>query len=487
MTDNQAKNIPEFAIVGHPNEGKSSVVSTLAEDDSVRISPVPGETVECQTFPVIIDGQEIIRFTDTPGFQNPMQTLEWMRSYRGADELIVTLFRENHRDNPDFRDDTELFGPIEQGAGIIYVVDGSRPLRKSDKAEMEILRLTGRPRMAVINCKEHETEYIAQWKSEFRKHFNSVRLFNAHRATYAERIELLETLTSIDQDWQPALRKVISAFKQDWENRIFQTADIISAMLADCIVHTVTRNYTEKSNEAAMKKELQTEYNRAIEKIEKQAHNRIRKLFKHNIFNYDLPPRSILHEELFNEKTWQFLGLTRNQLITIAGLTGGAMGAALDAAAAGLTFGIFTAIGGIGAAGWAALGGGKKLSQSKVVGMNLGGRQIRIGPVEQIQFLYILLDRVLIFYSHVINWAHGRRDYPPVSAQRKTEKAGITTQWDDRRRNICSLFFSAVRNRDEKAVEKSRRELKEMLCEALYRLSTSERRYGLIMSENSEN
>ena len=28
-------NIPVFAIIGHPNEGKSSVLSTLAEDDSV--------------------------------------------------------------------------------------------------------------------------------------------------------------------------------------------------------------------------------------------------------------------------------------------------------------------------------------------------------------------------------------------------------------------------------------------------------------------
>jgi len=58
--------IPEFAIVGHPNEGKSAVVSTLAEDDTVRVTPYPGETIECQTFPVIIDGHEIIRFIDTP-------------------------------------------------------------------------------------------------------------------------------------------------------------------------------------------------------------------------------------------------------------------------------------------------------------------------------------------------------------------------------------------------------------------------------------
>jgi Predicted GTPase len=40
-----AEEILSFAIVGHPNEGKSSVVSTLAEDDSVRVTPIPGETL----------------------------------------------------------------------------------------------------------------------------------------------------------------------------------------------------------------------------------------------------------------------------------------------------------------------------------------------------------------------------------------------------------------------------------------------------------
>ena len=54
--------LAEIAIIGHPNEGKSSVLSTLAEDDSVRISPYPGETTVCRSFPVMIDNHEIIRF-----------------------------------------------------------------------------------------------------------------------------------------------------------------------------------------------------------------------------------------------------------------------------------------------------------------------------------------------------------------------------------------------------------------------------------------
>ena len=140
--------VPEFAIVGHPNEGKSSVLSTLSEDDSVRVSHTPGETTECRTFPVVIDGKEIIRFIDTPGFQNPRRTLAWMQEYAGNDEDMLAEFIRSHRDDPSYHDDCALLTPLADGAGLIFVVDGSRPLRNIDRAEMEILRLTGRPRMA---------------------------------------------------------------------------------------------------------------------------------------------------------------------------------------------------------------------------------------------------------------------------------------------------------------------------------------------------
>ncbi len=485
-----SETVPEFAIVGHPNEGKSSVVSTLAEDDSVRISPTPGETIECQTFPVIIDGREIIRFIDTPGFQNPKQTLQWMREYQGPDESIAADFREAHAGDPEFRDDVELFKPIVEGAGIIFVVDGSRPVRSADKAEMEILRLTGRPRMAIINLKDEEVFYLDQWKNEFRKHFNSIRVFNAHKATYAERIALLESLKSIDQDWQDALETVIDAFKKDWEHRNTLAAEIACTMLTDSLTRSVSRNFTEKTDEEALKERLQEEYNLSIQKIETEAQQTIRRLFKHNIFNYDLPAHSILHADLFNEKTWQFLGLTQKQLIAAAGLAGGAIGAALDVAAAGLTFGVFSAIGGAVGAGWVALGGAKKLAKVKVVGMNLGGQQMRVGPMENIQFMYVLLDRILIFYSHIINWAHGRRDYPPpaegadpagAASGGGKEKAGFTAEWDDAKRRTCTRFFKALRGNDEISKINARKGLRDLLKESFQEISHSERRYGLVL------
>ncbi len=169
-------------------------------------------------------------------------------------------------------------------------------------------------------------------------------------------------------------------------------------------------------------------------------------------------------------------------MIAAAGLAGSAIGAAIDVAAAGLTFGIFTAIGGAAGAGWAALGGGQRLIKAKVLGINLGGYQIKIGPIENIQFLYVLLDRSLIFYSHVINWAHGHRDYDAAPTTRISEsvKSGFTAEWDDNAKRICTAFFMALRSSDEVIKEESRKKLKGMLKDVLQKISHSERKYGLI-------
>lgn len=435
--------VPEFAIVGHPNEGKSTVVSTLSEDDSVRISATPGETTKCRSFPVVIDGSEIIRFIDTPGFQAPRQTLSWLKRYHGPDRSIIQAFRQAHHEDRQFTDELELFAPIENGAGIIYVADGARPVRSNDRAEMEILRLTGRPRMAIVNCKDPEKRYLDDWKNEFAKHFNSIRVFNAHRATYAERIDLLDSLKAIHQDWQPALERVIAAFRADWNRRNQRSAELITEMLGRCLEHAPGKKLADDSRMAAETEKLQDRYKQGLAKIERTTHQKIRKLFKHNIFDLELPPQSIVQADLFDDRTWQILGLPPRQLAAATGIAGGMIGAAIDTAAAGLTFGVFTAIGGILGAG-SALFGGRRMTRAKVIGIPLGGIRIQVGPNKNMQFLFILLDRSFIYYTQVINWAHGRRDRPQGNASlggNGSVKEGLTSRWNRRQHNTCQQFW----------------------------------------------
>ncbi len=472
----RSETVPEIAIVGHPNEGKSSVLSTLAEDDSVRISATPGETLMCQSFPVTVDGREIIRFIDTPGFQHPREILHQLQNIQHETDNIISVFRERNADTPDFSQDVELLLPLTQGAGIIYVVDGSRPVRSVDRAEMEILRLTGLPRMAILNSKEDSTDFLAQWKEEFRKTFNVFRMFNAHRATYAERIELLEALKHIDQDWQSTLDTVISAFRKDWARRNLATAGIIIEMLEKCLSHTVTRSLPDGADEGRMKADIQQKYEKNIRKIELQAQQKIRGLFKHNIFNYDLSEHSILHEDMFSENTWNFLGLTRNQQIVAAGIGGAGIGAALDAAAAGVSFGVFSALGGLTGAGLAAFGE-QNLARIKILGIPLGGREIQFGPTNNIQFLYVLLDRSLIYYSHIINWAHGRRDYEADRTEPSTDlpRTGYTAQWSSGSKSTCTTFFQVATRGEGNKETDAEQQLEKILIDQLQFISNSER------------
>ncbi|RJP96253.1 MAG: DUF3482 domain-containing protein [Desulfobacteraceae bacterium] len=464
--------IPAFAVIGHPNEGKSSIVSTLAEDDSVRISPIPGETRRCREYPVTVDGREVIRFIDTPGFQQPRATLQWMIDNPGPEMEMLADFITDHRPDHDFFDECELLSPLADGAGIIFVVDGSRPVRSVDKIEMEILRLTGLPRMAVINTKEkNRAEFLDDWKSEARKHFNTIRLFDAKRATYAERIDLLESLKGIDPDWQPALVEVIDAFKNDWDQRLIDTSTILMDLLAQASRYAVKKTCPDEALIPEIKKTLQETYRTDIDRLENAAHKNIRKRFKHNIFNYEFPPTSILNEDLFSKKSWRVLGLRQWQLVAAGGAGGGAVGAKIDLVTGGQSLGLFAAIGGLIGAGSALLGL-QQAARSKVKGLPLGRMEIQVGPVKNEQLNYVLTNRVLIYFSHVINWAHSRRDTPEAApSSRNSITANFTSQWSATQKKLFTKFFKALQKEDGIKISMLKPQVTALLIDTLKSIS----------------
>ncbi len=470
------KKIPAFAVLGHPNEGKSSVLSTLAEDDSVRISPLPGETRECRRFPVIIDNEEVMTFIDTPGFQNPGAILAWMRNYSGPRHELLNSFIESHREIPDFQDDCCLLEPLVQGALIIFVADGSRPIRNTDRAEMEILRLTGIPRMAVLNCKQECQHFKEEWLSEFRQHFNAIREFNAVKATYAERIALLESLKAVDQGMEPILAEVIDAFKKDWQNRIHSTADLMIQLLTDILGYkkSVALNRSNpmgSDRKSRIKKQILDEFNNYSRKREQEIHQDIKRLFKHRAFQYRLPEHGLLDQDLFSKETWRLLGLSKKQLMVSGAVGGAAVAAAADLALGGASLGFFSMLGGIAGAA-TAYKSAEKAPRVRIPGIQITTHEITIGPVQNPQFMYILMDRALLYFRYLINWAHGRRDYATVDLKHDTEeKTGDTSRWTIEERKICHSFFTAVTGKERMDLEETRNRMHELLTKKLTSIS----------------
>src|SRR5262245_30796917 len=102
---------PVFVVVGHVNRGKSSIVSTLAADDSVRIDAAPGTTIHCREYPAVVAGQRLYTLIDTPGFERPRQALAWLKEHeRGTHERtdVVERFVRAHAGGEVYRQECEL-------------------------------------------------------------------------------------------------------------------------------------------------------------------------------------------------------------------------------------------------------------------------------------------------------------------------------------------------------------------------------------------
>ena len=145
-----AENVPAFAVVGRVNMGKSAVLSTLLEIDdnaTIRVSHTPGETTEVQPLPLILDGQERMRFLDTPGFSRAVDAMKRIQSMAGErTPTLHDIAKFSLECHAEFPDECRLLQPLVEGAGILYIVDPCKPLRDAFLAEMEILRWSGRPR-----------------------------------------------------------------------------------------------------------------------------------------------------------------------------------------------------------------------------------------------------------------------------------------------------------------------------------------------------
>ncbi len=454
-----AAKIPRLAIMGHPNAGKSSVVATLTENDCIAIDKRAGTTTRSDVYPVVIDGRTIIEFIDTPGFQNPNAILEWFQTHEGKSDLARS-FVNAHKADPLYAHDTALLEPVAEGAGIILVVDGSKRIKEKDRVEIELLRLTARPRMAILNNLTRQNRYMTQWQNALSKAFNSVREFNAHRATYSERIRLLSALKSIDQRWEPQVEEAIDAFACDWQRRTDQAATTILDLLRDALSYKVSRSVKSsktifQSGRDKVKGEIMDAFEDGLRQLEFDAQAEIRSHFRHNVWN--VAPDSILGRDLLSEDVSQALGLSRRQLAMVGVAAGAASGVTLDLATAGHSLGTGALLGAA-TGGFLGVMGGKALAKLNIERAP-NTHVFTIGPVSNPRFPFVLLDRIMLYSARAMNWAHGRQaaeeDAPERVPDKDIARKGFTEELTPQQQRTLAKFFNSVRRSKESDLEEA--------------------------------
>jgi small GTP-binding protein len=423
----QLRTYPKFAVVGHPNKGKSSIVSSLAQDDSVQISDTPGTTTKSRSFPLRVDGEIIYELFDTPGFQRARRVLSWLQAQETPAHQraqAVQAFIAAHLDDPKYNDEIELLRPIMEGAGILYVVDGSRPYGEEYEAEMEILRWTGQPSMALINHIGAE-DYSSEWRLALEQYFRIVRVYDPMETDPQQHIHLLEAMAQLDESWRAALKHSVTLFEAQRSQKFEQSAKTITYLVQSSLSYIAQRKIKGEDATQVDKEALLEEYQTHLRELEQKSQRFIERLWSHQHLDKE---QTLLHFEsidLFSKESASLFGLSRQEMM-VMGATGGAVaGAGIDLLFAGHTLLIGGAIGAV-VGGVGAYFGFEELSDIKLLGRRMGSRYLEIGPMENRNFPYILLGRAL-YHLHIIS----ARSHATRAAMSLTMDEGFKAQWLD--------------------------------------------------------
>jgi len=407
--------VPVLAVVGHPNKGKSSLVATLAEDDSVGISPTPGTTLRTRAYPMRVDGQLLYTLVDTPGFQRARQVLAWLEERAAAldataadrPRLVAEFLRAaGHADR--FPDECELLRPLVTGAGILYVVDGGVPYGPEYEAEMEILRWTGRPSLALINP-IGSRDHIADWQAALGQFFRVVRVVDALRADFSTRRQLLVAFGELETGWHAPIVRAVEALDAVRSSRRRAAAREIAQFVGQALALVVERRMQPEEEAGILERALEGEYKQRLSQLEACHRRAVQRLYGHGALEAHVRELEILESDLFSETTWLRFGLRRRDLVTVGAVGGATTGGLVDVALGGASFLFGAAAGAVvgGLLGW--LGAGR-LAELRDIDRPMGGRLARYGPSRNANFPFVLYGRARYHCGLLAIRTHAMRD-----------------------------------------------------------------------------
>jgi len=408
--------VSQFAIVGHANKGKSSLVATLAQNDAIAVSEVSGTTTQIQTIDFRLGGEVCYQLIDTPGFQRARVLLETLKKQVAAvadRRKALEAFLETPENGQRFPDEFQLLRPILEGAAVIYVVDGATPYSVDYEPEMELLQWTGQPRMAVINPIGN-ADFVDDWQQVLDQYFSTVRVFDPLQSDFNAQIDLLQLFSTLRTEWKPSLDSVIQGLKSQRQRKIQQAARIILEQTEVLLSHEVMAESSEdalgKLSAQLKPSTLIAQYQQDLRSKEQAIWDALSALFVHANLTTNIEAIGLQQDDLFNSHSWQMWGLPRKTVISLAMGTGAAAGVAIDVAVGGTSL-MMGALLGSAAAGISTTLFGEKISKTTVGGLFALGKQTeQVGPVKNLMFSWAIFGRQIAFATGLLHRNHARRD-----------------------------------------------------------------------------
>lgn len=412
MTFNKHAN---FAVIGKPNNGKSTIISTLTFDDRIEISDEIGTTKKSAKYLYNYMGKNVSAYYDTPGFEKAKLIWIYIEEHKEtvtSINQILQNFIDEYSNNTSTKKDIEILKAIIQSDFLVFVINISENFNKNVIGyELEILKELKKRTIILFNQVDKNKDYSSTWINELKKY----DLVNIHQidplnSQHKNIIHILASLYSLNSgvyDTQQ-LDNVIRTYRTHYDQNLKSSSELISKYLRDVLQIEV--NITRKDFDSGKGYELiQKEINKKEKDIQKELSN---------LWGY-YQVKVEDKRENYDHEINKTISLSKKEKAIASAIIGASV------------FGTITGVlsGGLGAPAGAALGGlGGTIvgyfSDGKLYERNFFKKDVKITVSKKdIDLSIILITRILEFFKTIIRHGHANRNTVIVN---KIEKRNFT-------------------------------------------------------------
>ena len=334
----------KLAIVGHANFGKTSLLRALSYNSHFGdVSDKPGTTRHVESIKLPLANDTDITFYDTPGFEDSLALYDYITQLLPANTKLdgidkLTNFLQSPEAENLFNQEAKVIRQVLNCDAAIYVIDVREPVLPKYHDELAILANSDKPILAVLNFTSTKEQNEKEWKrllSIIGIHaiigFDAVfPPIDGEEKLYKSLALLIESAKKILDNWLDNITRIR-------ESRNHTANKLIAEALVD-----VTAFY----------KMAKSDDNQAVTDMQNKVRLREQKVINDllQLYQFDSTQESEenlplikgrYNADLFNLDALKLMGMH----LTKGFVSGATIGASIDLATGGLSFGSAALIG----------------------------------------------------------------------------------------------------------------------------------------------
>ncbi|MDO5651009.1 MAG: DUF3482 domain-containing protein [Moraxella sp.] len=341
---NKNNNLINIAVIGHTNVGKTSLMRTLTRNQvfgEIKNSSATTRHVEAVRLDI---GTVSLMLFDTPGLEDASGVMDYLLDHTDnrSDGVVrladfVQAVTDNSPLTSDHTQEAKVIKALMNADLALYVIDVREPVLSKYQDELAIVAWAGVPVLPVFNFMR-DSDNLAAWRNMLGKRgLHIVSLFDTVAYDFANEIKLWQNLATLSDN--SLFDKLINARQDNWQQLLEKGKYLIADFLVN--VAAISIKINENEDTAAHLDNIQNRVRQA-ERLMQDSLLTLYKFYNHPI---NLDP---LHITASTSNPFDSSQLTHYGIRTATGGTAGAIiGAGIDVAALGATFGLGTVVGGI--------------------------------------------------------------------------------------------------------------------------------------------